>query len=115
MKIKMNRQKSISPSKVGTVVNTEKSRGGRFLLETRHTKTTEWRNKVRRKTRHLTIEHEHEISECVETKPKKVSKYVKRKSKSKEAIPALKRTDWIIATKGNDKVETLDNFSRILL
>ena len=64
-------------------------------------------------TRRLTIEHEHEISECLKTKPKKVSKYVKRKSKTKEAIPALKKTNWIFATTGNNKVEFLDSFSRI--
>ena len=36
--IKINSQKSISPSKERTAVNTGKSRDGGFSLETRHTK-----------------------------------------------------------------------------
>ena len=68
------------------------------------------RNDLRSLTRKLRREFERKIASEIKTSPKQFWSYVKSKTKCRQKIPPLKRTDGSFASSTVDKAETLNTF-----
>ena len=68
------------------------------------------KNSLRQLTRDLRYNFESNVARDVKTAPKKFWAYVKSRTKTRSAIPALKKSNGMLVTTPEEKAETLNEF-----
>ena len=75
-----------------------------------HTRYITIKNQLRALTRKLRVNFEKEVARNIKTSPKAFWKYVKSRTKARNKIPPLKKTDGTVTKSDLDVAETLNNF-----